>query len=74
MDGCPTYNEYFKEGDAVPSRLCPLHKGTVKQRVQRVVDGLLSGIGRKIRHVPPTSALWPLVPVDAAAHGRNGTR
>ena len=41
VEGCPVYTEYFKEGDAVPTRLCPVHQGTVKQRVQRAVDGLL---------------------------------
>ena len=48
VEGCPVYNEYFKEGDAVPTRLCPLHQGTVKQRVQRAVTGFLSGIGKRI--------------------------
>ena len=26
---CPAYTEYFKDGDNVPSRLCPVHKGTL---------------------------------------------
>src|SRR5437588_2429127 len=26
VEGCPTYAEYFKEGDDVPSRLCTLHR------------------------------------------------
>ena len=34
VEECPVYVEYFKENDDVPSRLCPLHRGTVKQRVQ----------------------------------------
>lgn len=51
VEGCPVYTEFFKEKDDVPSRLCPLHKGTVKQRVRRVVEGFLSGIGRRIRGV-----------------------
>jgi 1A family penicillin-binding protein len=48
VEGCPVYDEYFKEGDNVPSRLCPVHKGTVKQRVERAVKGALSGLGRRI--------------------------
>ena len=44
----PIYNEYFKEGDDVPSRLCPIHQGSVKQRVQRAVEGFLSGLGKRI--------------------------
>ena len=48
VEGCPVYTEYFKEGDDVPSKLCPIHQGSVKQRVQRAVEGFLSGLGRKI--------------------------
>jgi penicillin-binding protein 1A len=49
LDGCPTYIEYFKDGDEVPSRLCPIHSGSLKQRAQRAVQGLLGTIGRRIR-------------------------
>jgi 1A family penicillin-binding protein len=51
VEGCPVYTEYFKEGDAVPDQLCPIHQGTVKQRVRRAIDDLLSGLGRKIRGI-----------------------
>jgi membrane carboxypeptidase/penicillin-binding protein len=51
VQSCPTYTEYFKEGDDVPSKLCPLHEGTLKQETQRVVQGVLSGIGRAIRGI-----------------------
>jgi hypothetical protein len=51
VEGCPTYTEYFKEGDTIPGRLCPMHQGTVKQRVRRVVEGLFSGLGKKIRGI-----------------------
>jgi hypothetical protein len=51
VEECPTYVEYFKENDDVPSRLCPVHRGTVKQRVRRAVEGILSGIGRKIKGI-----------------------
>ena len=51
VEGCPVYTEYFKEGDRIPERLCPVHQGTVKQRVQRAVDGFLSGLGRRIRGI-----------------------
>ena len=26
VDGCPTYTEYFKDGDTMPSELCPIHR------------------------------------------------
>jgi len=51
VEECPVYVEYFKENDDVPSRLCPLHRGTVKQRVRRVFEGILSGIGRKLKGI-----------------------
>jgi membrane carboxypeptidase/penicillin-binding protein len=51
VEECPTYTEYFKEGDAIPSRLCPLHQGTVKQRIRRAVEGFFSGLGRKLRGI-----------------------
>jgi penicillin-binding protein 1A len=51
VEGCPTYNEYFKEGDDIPSRLCPVHQGNVKQQITRAVKGLFSGIGKKLKGI-----------------------
>jgi 1A family penicillin-binding protein len=51
VEGCPVYTEYFKEGDIIPGRLCPIHKGTVKQRVRRAIEGVFSGLGKKIRGI-----------------------
>jgi len=51
VEECPTYVEYFKENDDVPSQLCPVHRGTVKQRVRRAMEGFLSGLGRKIKGI-----------------------
>ena len=51
VEGCPVYTEYFKEADDVPTRLCPIHRGTIKQRVKRAFEGVVSGIGRKIRGI-----------------------
>jgi 1A family penicillin-binding protein len=48
VSGCPTYVEYFKDGDAVPGGLCPLHEGTLKQEAQRAVRGILTAIGKGI--------------------------
>ena len=48
LDDCPVYTEYFKEGDDVPSRLCPVHRGSLKQVAARAVQGILRGIGRSI--------------------------
>jgi 1A family penicillin-binding protein len=48
VDGCPTYVEFFKEGDDVPHRLCPIHQGTFKQEARRALEGVLSKVGRKI--------------------------
>jgi penicillin-binding protein 1A len=51
MEQCPTYTEYLKAGDAVPSRLCPIHGGSVRQRVERAVGGLLQSLGRAIKGI-----------------------
>jgi len=51
VEGCPVYTEYFKEGDTIPGRLCPIHQGTVKQRVRRAIEGIFSGLGKRIRGI-----------------------
>ena len=51
VEGCPVYTEYFKDGDQVPGRLCPIHQGSIKQRVRRAVEGLFSGLGKRIGRI-----------------------
>src|SRR5437867_1543218 len=51
VEECPIYTEYFKEGDDVPSRLCPIHRGSFKQEARRAVNDLLSSLGRKLRGI-----------------------
>jgi 1A family penicillin-binding protein len=51
VEGCPTYVEYFKEGDEVPGRLCPIHQGSLKQRARRAIEGLLGALGRGIKGI-----------------------
>ncbi|HVG70027.1 MAG TPA: PBP1A family penicillin-binding protein [Vicinamibacterales bacterium] len=51
VSGCPTYVEYFKKDDIVPSQLCPLHEGTFKEEAARAVDGLMRAIGKGIRGI-----------------------
>jgi 1A family penicillin-binding protein len=51
VEECPVYTEYFKENDDVPSRLCPIHRGTVKQRVTRAIEGFFGGLGRKLKGI-----------------------
>jgi penicillin-binding protein 1B len=46
LDGCPTYMEHFKDGDEIPSRLCPVHAGTLKQRAQRAMQGFFGALRR----------------------------
>jgi membrane peptidoglycan carboxypeptidase len=48
VDGCPIYTEFFKEGDTVPTALCPVHRGTLKQRASRAIEGFFRGLGGKI--------------------------
>jgi membrane carboxypeptidase/penicillin-binding protein len=51
VDGCPTYIEFFKDGDDVPGRLCPIHEGSLKQRARRAIEGFFGAIGRGIRDI-----------------------
>jgi penicillin-binding protein 1A len=49
VDGCPVYTEYFKDGDAVPGRLCPIHRGSLRQQAKRLLGDALRGLGRRLR-------------------------
>src|ERR1044071_6271015 len=51
VEGCPIYTEYFKDGDDIPSRLCTIHQGNMKQRVQRAVQGIFGAIGRGLKGI-----------------------
>jgi 1A family penicillin-binding protein len=51
VENCPVYTEYFKEGDGIPSRLCPIHQGTVKQQIARAVQGFFSSLGKKLKGI-----------------------
>ncbi|HEY2435186.1 MAG TPA: PBP1A family penicillin-binding protein [Vicinamibacterales bacterium] len=51
VEGCPVYTEYFKSGDNIPTQLCPIHQGTVKQQFKRAVQGFFSGLGRKLKGI-----------------------
>jgi membrane carboxypeptidase/penicillin-binding protein len=46
VEGCDVYVEYFKDGDEMPSALCPIHPGTLRQRAARLVDGVVVSILR----------------------------
>jgi 1A family penicillin-binding protein len=48
VEDCPVYTEYFKMGDAIPSQLCPVHRGTLKQRATRAVQGFFRSLGKRI--------------------------
>jgi penicillin-binding protein 1A len=48
VEGCPSYTEFFKDGDDVPRGLCPIHQGSLKQRVRRAVEGAFSKLGRRL--------------------------
>ena len=50
-EGCPTYNEYFKEDDSIPNRLCPIHRATLKQQVRRTFEGLFSRVGEGLKRI-----------------------
>jgi penicillin-binding protein 1A len=48
LDKCPVYTEYFKEGDDVPSQLCPVHSGSLRQVAVRAVQQILRSLGDRI--------------------------
>ena len=48
VEGCPTYVEYFKDGDQVPSRLCPIHQGSFRQEARRAIGEVVAGLLRKL--------------------------
>ena len=45
---CPTYVEYFKQGDAIPTARCPIHQGSLAERTQKAVGGFLKSLGGKL--------------------------
>jgi penicillin-binding protein 1A len=51
VEGCPTYTEYLKPDDKAPSASCDIHRGTLKQQVRRAIEGLFSGLGKRIRGI-----------------------
>jgi membrane carboxypeptidase/penicillin-binding protein len=51
VETCPVYVEYFKEGDQIPSRLCPIHQGSMKQEFRRAVQGFFASLGKKLKGI-----------------------
>jgi 1A family penicillin-binding protein len=51
VQGCPTYVEYFKAGDAVPTGLCPIHRGGLRERTQQAIQTLFGGLSARIRTI-----------------------
>jgi hypothetical protein len=41
----------LKDDDVLPGRLCPIHEGSMKQRVRRALESVFSQLGRKIRGI-----------------------
>jgi penicillin-binding protein 1A len=48
---CPTYTEFFKDGDERPTAMCQEHEGTLGQQVERAVEGLLGLLAARLRDV-----------------------
>ena len=49
VSGCPVYTEYLKRGDASPDQMCPIHRGSLRQRVARTIEGWTAELARRIR-------------------------
>jgi 1A family penicillin-binding protein len=51
VEGCPGYTEFFKEGDEVPTAMCTLHKGSIRQQAERAVKSFFGKLGRSVASV-----------------------
>ena len=51
VEGCPTYTEYFKEGDDDPVAAVPDPQGIGEAADQARRAGVLRGIGRKLKGI-----------------------
>lgn len=51
VDGCPLYTEFLKEGDPSPTRLCALHRGSIRQRMTRTLEGWTAELARRVRGI-----------------------
>jgi 1A family penicillin-binding protein len=51
VQDCPTYVEYFKDGDEIPRGRCELHRGSFEERAGRALGGLLGRIGRRLKRI-----------------------
>ena len=51
VEECPTYVEYFKEGDERPSAKCDLHGGSFEDRAGRAIDRFFNRMGRRLRRI-----------------------
>jgi len=48
---CPTYTEYFKDGDDVPRERCPIHEGDIKEQLERAFGRLVEDLGKRLRRI-----------------------
>jgi penicillin-binding protein 1A len=51
VNECPDYVEYFKDGDDVPSERCPIHRGNLKQTLERALDRFFNDLGKRLRRI-----------------------
>ncbi|BCS33744.1 penicillin-binding protein 1A [Luteitalea sp. TBR-22] len=49
VQGCPVYTEYLKRGDEAPDQRCPIHRGTLRQRIARTIEGWTAELARRLR-------------------------
>lgn len=48
LSDCPGYQEYFKEGDEIPSTLCPIHSGRLGEEVLRATRSVLQTVALRV--------------------------
>jgi hypothetical protein len=51
VEACPTYVEYFKAGDALPSQICTAHDGAWNERFSGAVGGFCRGFANRFKGI-----------------------
>ena len=73
VEGCPIYTEYFKEGDQVPGRLCPIHQGSDQAARAAGRRGVPLRAGQADRENLPLTPLHSLT-LPTLANAKGGSR
>jgi 1A family penicillin-binding protein len=51
VNECPSYTEYFKDGDDIPSEKCPIHRGNLKQQLEKALGRVFQDFGKRLKRL-----------------------